>query len=394
MQALEAEVERLGADTIACVLTTTSCFAPRASDDVVAVARLCAAAGVGHIINNAYGVQSAALCAAVAAAWRRGRVDAVVQSTDKNFMVPVGGAVIAARRGATHLVSCCCCCPLTKPQQASQPTNQPADRPTNHVPPATHPRCLPQVDAVRTLYPGRASMSPLLDLLITLLHWGAAGWRRVLQERERLYPAAAAALRSFAEQQGERVLHTPGNPISLGLTLTTLGGSEGSSGSQPATAAAAEEEAGGEEAAAEATAAAAAAASTAIAALIVDGSSGSRVEPPSSSAATPPPTNTTSITFLGSMLFQRCVSGTRVVARGRRQQVGGLPFEGYGAHCDAYPVDYLTVAAALGGTEDEVAELVRRLGTCFHEFQRRAARSSSGRASAATVDCPTVEGPA
>jgi len=43
-------------------------------------------------------------CLQVCSAWRKGRVDAVVQSTDKNFMVPVGGAVIAARRGATQLV--------------------------------------------------------------------------------------------------------------------------------------------------------------------------------------------------------------------------------------------------------------------------------------------------
>lgn len=42
---------------VACVVTTTSCFAPRAADDVVAVAKLCQAAGVAHIINNAYGVQ-------------------------------------------------------------------------------------------------------------------------------------------------------------------------------------------------------------------------------------------------------------------------------------------------------------------------------------------------
>ena len=36
MQAIRREVERLGADAIACVVTTTSCFAPRAADDVVA----------------------------------------------------------------------------------------------------------------------------------------------------------------------------------------------------------------------------------------------------------------------------------------------------------------------------------------------------------------------
>ena len=39
------------------------------------------------------------------AAWRRGRVDAVVQSTDKNFMVPVGGAVVAAGRRRPGLVA-------------------------------------------------------------------------------------------------------------------------------------------------------------------------------------------------------------------------------------------------------------------------------------------------
>ena len=33
-------------------------------------------------------------------------------------------------------------------------------------------------------------MSPLLDVLITLLHWGAKGWQRVLQQRENVYRCA------------------------------------------------------------------------------------------------------------------------------------------------------------------------------------------------------------
>jgi O-phospho-L-seryl-tRNASec:L-selenocysteinyl-tRNA synthase len=41
----------------------------------------------------------------VTAAWRKGRVDAVVQSTDKNFMVPVGGAVVAASQKDPSLVA-------------------------------------------------------------------------------------------------------------------------------------------------------------------------------------------------------------------------------------------------------------------------------------------------
>lgn len=54
MEALEAKLNELGADAVLCVLTTTSCFSPRAPDRVDEVAALCARhPGVGHIINNA-----------------------------------------------------------------------------------------------------------------------------------------------------------------------------------------------------------------------------------------------------------------------------------------------------------------------------------------------------
>ena len=43
---------------IACVFTTTSCFAPRACDDIEGVASLCKKYDAPHVINNAYGVQS------------------------------------------------------------------------------------------------------------------------------------------------------------------------------------------------------------------------------------------------------------------------------------------------------------------------------------------------
>lgn len=76
MAALQREIERLGPDSIVCIVTTTSCFAPRASDSVVEVAKLCKASGIGHIINNAYGVQSAALCSLVSLPSRLGAVPA------------------------------------------------------------------------------------------------------------------------------------------------------------------------------------------------------------------------------------------------------------------------------------------------------------------------------
>lgn len=107
---------------------------------------MCAKLDVGHVINNAYGVQAAPLCKAVSQAWRRGRVDAVVQSTDKNFLVPVGGAVVTSGRDNTKIV-----------------------------------------DAVRKSYPGRASISPVLDLLITLLSMGVevGVWHRRTSNVER-----------------------------------------------------------------------------------------------------------------------------------------------------------------------------------------------------------------
>lgn len=271
---IEAQVEKLGADNILCVVTTTSCFAPRGADDLVAVAKLCSSSGIGHIVNNAYGVQSAALCKLITSAWRKGRVDAVVQSTDKNFMVPVGGAVIAAGPKSSCLI-----------------------------------------EAVNETYPGRASLSPLLDLLITLLHWGQDGWQRVLQEREDLYNYAKEQLEHVAAEVQERVLHTPDNPISLGFTLTKL---------QP----------------------------TADKAIM----SGKMAK---------------HVSFLGSMLFRRCVSGTRVVARGTQQTVAGIEFPGFGAHYDAYPCDYLTVAAGLGTSKQEILSFLSKLRQSYAEIQKR-----------------------
>ncbi|MEW5314094.1 MAG: hypothetical protein WDW38_005614 [Sanguina aurantia] len=273
-QAMRDAVNRLGPDSIACIVTTTSCFAPRGADSIVEVAKLCAATGIPHIINNAYGIQSDMLCKLITSAWRKGRVDAVVQSTDKNFMVPVGGAVVAA------------------------PANRGA-----------------LVDAVNKTYPGRASMGAHLDLLMTLLHWGSAGWRQVLGHRELVYPMLRAALEKVAEFHGERVLSTPGNPISVAMTLDRCAEVAAAAGS--------------------------------------------------------------SITFLGAMLWSRCVSGTRVVAPGKVQQLCGCTFVNYGSHHDNYPSVYLTAAAAVGTTSTEVDEFVQRLSKCLTEFKRKVVESSA-----------------
>lgn len=40
-------------------MSTTSCFAPRSPDCIVNVGQLCKAYSVKHLVNNAYGLQSA-----------------------------------------------------------------------------------------------------------------------------------------------------------------------------------------------------------------------------------------------------------------------------------------------------------------------------------------------
>ena len=87
--AMEAALEENNGRVLA-VITTTSCFAPRVPDAVDEVAKLCEKRGVAHVINNAYGLQCEKISRLINRACVVGRVDAIVASTDKNFLVPVG----------------------------------------------------------------------------------------------------------------------------------------------------------------------------------------------------------------------------------------------------------------------------------------------------------------
>ena len=275
-------------------------FLPRrAPDDVAAVARLCAAREVAHVVNNAYGVQCARSSATLSRACRVGRVDLVVQSTDKNFLVPVGGAVVASPDAA-------------------------------------------MVAEVGRGYPGRASATPSQDLLVTLLGLGRRGWRDLLDGREALLDAFGAKLRALAAKHGERVLETPHNRISFGVTLERLA------------AAAAELQ---------------------------------RAEGADDAAAARRLAND-KVTKFGSMLFTRCVSGTRVVAPGKTQVIGPETFRGFGASADDYPVPYFTVAVALGVAPEELDDFLGRLDKTFLHFHKQIGKGmQTARQDAAAPTC-------
>jgi O-phospho-L-seryl-tRNASec:L-selenocysteinyl-tRNA synthase len=63
-------------NAVLCVLSTTSCFAPRQPDAVDAIAALCKEFRCGHVINNAYGLQCELICKKINRAMTIGRVDA------------------------------------------------------------------------------------------------------------------------------------------------------------------------------------------------------------------------------------------------------------------------------------------------------------------------------
>ena len=166
---IESMIESLGASSVHSIVLTTSTFAPRTPDDIPAIARMCKEKNVPLVVNNAYGLQCSKCCHLINEALRTGRVDLVVQSTDKNLAVPVGGSILFG----------------------------------------------PLAERVNQIYPGRASMSPILDVLITLLETGRTKLAQLVKDRKDNF--------AYLQQQvsaipNVTVLSTPKNQISISLT--------------------------------------------------------------------------------------------------------------------------------------------------------------------------------
>jgi hypothetical protein len=75
------------------------------------------------------------------------------------------------------------------------------------------------------------------------------------------------------------------------------------------------------------------------------------------------------VTKLGAMLWQRRVAGARVVARHTTQHVAGIRFEGYGSSFSDYPHNYMTAAAAIGGSREEVDAFAAKLTKCLSSLR-------------------------
>jgi O-phospho-L-seryl-tRNASec:L-selenocysteinyl-tRNA synthase len=78
-------------------------------------------------------------------ATQKGRVDGIISSTDKNFMVPVGGSVIYSNKKKEL------------------------------------------VEKINKFYPGRASGGPIIDLFLTFLQMGQSTMKSLVKERKENY---------------------------------------------------------------------------------------------------------------------------------------------------------------------------------------------------------------
>jgi len=176
--AVRVPVERVSeaiTDKTAAIVSTTTFFPPREPDDVKGIAKLAEEEDVFHIINNAYGVQSRYIMKLVQGAIDTGRVDFVVQSTDKNFLTPVGGSIISSPNPS-------------------------------------------MVEEASKAYAGRASAAPIIQFLAAILSLGIRGFDTLRLEQERNRRLLEENMRGLADRHGERLLDVI-NPIAVAITL-------------------------------------------------------------------------------------------------------------------------------------------------------------------------------
>ena len=165
-------------DDCFAIISLTSFFPPREPDNIKNISRLAQEKGLIHVIINAYGVQSPEWMKLIRAAIDAGRVDAIIQSTDKNFLTPVGGALIAS--------------PIEE-----------------------------SIDKISQAYAGRASATPVVNFMISMLSLGIRGYQKLIEEQQQNRKILEEKLLEVAKKINERLLEV-NNPVAVALSLETL----------------------------------------------------------------------------------------------------------------------------------------------------------------------------
>ncbi|MFX1480259.1 MAG: O-phosphoseryl-tRNA(Sec) selenium transferase [Promethearchaeota archaeon] len=160
------------------IISLTSFFPPREPDNVKEISKLAKKNNLVHIIINAYGVQSPEWMKLIRSAIDAGRVDAIIQSTDKNFLTPVGGALIAS--------------PIKE-----------------------------NIKKISQTYAGRASATPVVNFLISMLSLGIEGYQKLIEEQQENRKLLEQKLSIVAKNLDEQILDIF-NPVAVALSLKNL----------------------------------------------------------------------------------------------------------------------------------------------------------------------------
>ncbi|MFX1592301.1 MAG: O-phosphoseryl-tRNA(Sec) selenium transferase [Promethearchaeota archaeon] len=165
-------------DECFAIISLTSFFPPREHDDIKEISKFAKDNNLVHIVINAYGVQSPEWMKLIRSAIDAGRVDAIIQSTDKNFLTPVGGAVIAS--------------PIED-----------------------------NITKISQTYAGRASATPIVNFLISMLSIGIIGYQKLIEEQQKNRKILEVKLKEIAEKLNERILDVY-NPVAVALSLKNM----------------------------------------------------------------------------------------------------------------------------------------------------------------------------
>ena len=265
IEEIKKQIDLLGIDNILCVFTTTSCFAPRGYDDIIEVSKICKEQKLFHVVNNAYGIYCTKVTDLLCQAHKVGTIDLIISSTDKNFLVPVGGSLIYSSNSTL-------------------------------------------IGKVKKNYPGRASISPILDVFISFLEMGKEKYKFLIKDRKEKYEILQKKMEEIAKRYDERLLITPNNKISIGMTLGNI-------------------------------------AKKANATIKKD------------------------LTEIGSMFYNRQISGVRVLAESPETDICGYKFKNYGSSSENYSnLPYFTFACAIGITEKEIDGFCEKFTKIIDEY--------------------------
>ena len=264
IEQIKTIIDKYGIDNILCITSTTSCFAPRCYDNIEEISKICKEKKIFHVINNAYGIYCTKIIDLLNKADKIGDISLIVSSTDKNFMVPVGGSFIYS-------------------------SNEDL------------------VQKIKKNYPGRASISPIIDLFITFLEMGKNKYKALIKERKEKYDILIKKMEKVAIKFGEKIIAMNGNKISILFTLKNIIEKSGNKDAKE----------------------------------------------------------------IGSMCFNRQISGVRIItsSKGEKKNIGGYDFLNYGSSCDDYKyLPYMTFSCAIGIKDEEIDGFVNKIDKIFEIF--------------------------